>query len=118
MSSATEDAKRQQALALEARRRGIPEWQLEAAKAVDDALVRSIVDDFRRGPSQPSSMAHKGPAPEPKRGSGWAEPVSVEVPGVKLVDEICDHFARLDKAEQVKQALELAAISKRADKMK
>jgi hypothetical protein len=53
-----EDAKRQQALAEEARRRGIPEWQLEASRAVPDDLVRSIVDDFRRGPSRRQRKAN------------------------------------------------------------
>ena len=117
MSSATEDAKKQQAVANEARKQGIPEWQREMANSVDDALVRDLVSDFRRGPSLPSSMAAKPATVEEKRPS-FTEPAPLDVPGIKLVDQIADHFAKLDQAEKVKQALELAAMSKRSEKMK
>jgi hypothetical protein len=42
-------------LTAEARRRGIQPHQVAAAMAVDDAQVRSLVNDFRRGPSVMSS---------------------------------------------------------------
>ena len=112
-----EDEKRQQALAEEARRKGIPEWQLEAARAVPDDVVRSLVNDFRSGPSLPSSMAQKSPTPEEKRPS-FTEPAPLDVPGIRYVDQLCDHFDQLEKAERIKKALELAAISKRAERMK
>jgi hypothetical protein len=115
--SAVEDAKKQQALAEEARRKGIPEWQLEAARAVPDDVVRSLVSDFRRGPSPPSSIAAKPATPDEKRPS-FTEPAPLDVPGIRYVDQLCDHFAKLDQAERIKQALEIAAMAKRSEKMK
>ena len=118
--SATEDAKRQAALAEEARRRGIPEWQLEAARAVPDDVVRSLVEDFRRGPAQPSSpLKQSGRTVEVNRGSGWqdAAPLS-QPPGIKIMDAMMDQQDKIDKAERIKKALEVAAMSKRSEKMK
>jgi hypothetical protein len=66
----------------------------------------------------PSSLGQKPAASQPKAGTGWQNAVPLDVPGVKYVDQLCDHFAALDKAERVKEALELAAISKRSEKMK
>ena len=111
------DHVRQAELAREAKQRGLPEYVIEAARAVPTDLVRSLVDDFRRGPSLPSSMAQSGPKVEEKRPS-FTEPAPLDVPGIKYVDQLCDHFDRLDRAERVKQALELAAMSKRSEKMK
>jgi len=66
------DHSAQEALAKEAKRRGLPEHVLEAAKAVPTDLVQSIVNDFRTGPSQPSSIASPSkPKVEPKKGTGW-----------------------------------------------
>jgi hypothetical protein len=99
----------------------VPEWQRQMADAVGDDLVRSLVSDFRRGPSQPSSLGttpDKKPE-EPKSGSGWTAPL--DVPGIKLVDQLCEHQDRLDKlekAQQLKNTLELLAMSRRSDKMK
>src|SRR5262245_19130318 len=114
-----EEAKRQQALAEQARRSGIPERQQEMANSVDDALVRDLVSDFRLGPSPPSSMAAKPATSEPKKGTGWQAAAPLEQPpGIDLMDAMMDQQDKIDKAERVRKALELAAISRRAEKMK
>jgi hypothetical protein len=96
-----EDAKRQAALVAEARRRGLQPWELEMSKCVDDKLMRDIVNDFRQGPSKPSSLA--GPGPEPKKGTGWQDEIPLKPPpGIGLVDQLCDAQDRKDKAELVR----------------
>jgi len=119
--SATEEARRQAALAEEAKRRGLQEWELEASKAVDDALVRSIVDDFRRGPAQPSSLGTTPDKPkvEPKAGSGWEDAAPLQQPpGIKIIDAMMDQQDKIDRAERIKKALEVAAMSQRSERMK
>jgi hypothetical protein len=91
------DHARQAALAAEARKRGISEATLEAAKAVPDDVVRSLVSDFRRGPSQPSSIAG-APTVQAKQGSGWSEPLPLSnPPGVDLADKLMDQQDRIDR---------------------
>jgi hypothetical protein len=65
----------QEEIRKEAKRRGIPEWQIEASKAVPDDLVRDLVRDFRNPPPGPSSIASPSkPKVEPEKGTGWVEP--------------------------------------------
>jgi hypothetical protein len=114
------DPVRQAELAREAREKGLPEYVVEASKAVPDHLVRSIVDDFRKGPSSPSSIAAKPATAEEKRPS-FVDPAPLDVPGIKLVDRLCDHQDRLDqieKIQQLKNTLELLAMNQRAKQMK
>jgi hypothetical protein len=70
------DAKRLAALEAEARRLGLQVWELELARAVPTDEVQQIVKDFRRGPSQPSSiMPTQKEEPKPaKSGPAWVEP--------------------------------------------
>jgi|SRR6516162_1357472 hypothetical protein len=70
----SEQAKKQAALAEEAKRRGIPEWMAEMAQAVPDSVVREIVRDHQR--KQPSSMAM--PATEAVPRTGLVEPPPLE----------------------------------------
>jgi len=103
--SAVEDAKRQQALAARAKALGLSEATLEAAEAVPTKLVRDIVNDFRGGLAQPSSIAPKKPAQEPvARGSGWSRPLPVEQPpGIKYIDQMVDHQDALDLVEKLRR---------------
>jgi len=115
------DPVRQAELAKEARERGLPEYVVEASRAVPDSLVRDLVNDFRRGPSLPSSMAQKGPAPEVKRGTGWQADVPLrQPPGVDLIDRMVkgqDQLDQLERIQQLKNTLELLALSQRSEKM-
>jgi hypothetical protein len=94
-----EEERRKAALAAEARARGMEPWQLEMSKAVDDKLMREIVNDQRRGVSQPSSMIPEPPKGEPKpKGSGWVEPRPLESPpGVAILDKIMDQADAADR---------------------
>jgi hypothetical protein len=55
---------------VQARRLGIPEWQLEAALAVPTSVIDDLVSD-----SRPPYTVEAKPSPEPVRGTGWAEQV-------------------------------------------
>jgi|SRR6188472_4320189 hypothetical protein len=92
-----EDARKQAEFEAEARRLGIPVWQLAALRAVDDNLVRDLVADFRHGPSAPSSLTEAKPEPSPAR-------VAVETPlappsGVAVCDRLVDVQDALDRRE-------------------
>jgi hypothetical protein len=113
-----EDAKRQQAIANEARRRGIPEWQLEMANAVGDDLLRDLVADSKRN-SQPSSIAAKPKVEEPPRGSWGTGSVPLsQPPGVDLIDRMVKVQDALNAAQKVQELSSLLAMSKRSEKMK
>jgi hypothetical protein len=65
-----EEARRSAAIAAQAQRQGLSEWQLEAAMAVPSSLIREIINDHRRQPTKP--------APEPpavKAASGGTIPL-------------------------------------------
>jgi hypothetical protein len=115
--SATEDARRQQALANEARRRGIPEWQLEMANAVGTDLLRDLVADSKRN-SQPSSMIAKPKIDEAPRGSwGTGSVPLAQPPGVDLIDRMVATQDKLNAAQKVQELASLIAVSQRAKKM-
>ena len=99
--STMDDARRNAALAAEARRRGLEPWQLEAMQAVDDKLMREIVNDQRQGVSQPSSLIAE-PKGEPKpKGTGWVEPRPLESPpGTNYVDALCDAADAADRRQR------------------
>jgi len=92
------DYARQEQIAAEAKRRGISEATLEAAKAVPTDLVRDLVSDFRRGVSQPSSIAGAPTIQNKQKGTGWSEsrPLS-NPPGVNLADRLMDQQDRIDR---------------------
>jgi hypothetical protein len=86
-----EEAKKQAALAEEARRRGLAEWHYEAAAAVPTAVIRDVVADNR----QSSAVA---PSPSPRSGgSGWQDgPRPLPLPSdreVELIDRLAQKFA-------------------------
>jgi len=97
--SAIEEERQKAALAERARKRGLQPWQLEMVETVDDATVRSLVSDFRGGPSQPSSIAG-APAVQHKKqgGSGWNDPLPLSnPPGVQLADRLMDQQDQIDR---------------------
>jgi len=97
--SAIEEERQKAALAERARKRGLQPWQLEMMETVDDATIRSIVSDFRGGPSQPSSIAG-APAVQHKKqgGSGWNDPLPLSnPPGVNLADRLMDQQDQIDR---------------------
>jgi hypothetical protein len=100
------DYARQTELAKEAKRRGIPEFQLEMSRAVDDATIRSLVDDFRRGPSQRSSLVTPKVEIE-RRVTSTSEPVPLTVPGLRWIDQQCDVA---DAIARRRRARELAGL--------
>jgi hypothetical protein len=102
------DFSAQEEIRKEAKRRGISEATLEASRAVPTDLVRSIVDDFRRGPSQPSSIASPPKIEiETRRATSTSEPVPLVTPYVSHVDRIAQSFAAEDRAKRAKELREL-----------
>ena len=96
------DWAKQVEIANEAKRRGIPEWQIEASKAVPDDLVRDLVRDFRNPPPGPSSIASPSkPKVEPEKGTGWSEPLPLSnPPGVDLADRLMDQQDQIDRVRR------------------
>lgn len=80
----------------------------EMVKIVPDRLMRDIVQDQRHGRATPSSLAGPvEPRPAPVRGSGWQKPADMGNPsGVKLCDQIADHFAQLDREQMIADAID------------
>jgi hypothetical protein len=56
----------------------------ELVKNVPSDVTRDLVNDQRRSIPQSTSLA------EPKRGSGWAEPLELKPPpGINVIDAMC-----------------------------
>jgi len=92
------DHVRQAALAAEAKRRGISEATLEMSRAVPTDLVQSLVRNFSRGVSPPSSIASAPTVQTKQKGSGWSEPLPLcNPPGVELADRLMDQQDRIDR---------------------
>jgi hypothetical protein len=105
------DHVRQAALAAEAKRRGISEWQIEASRAVPDDLFRDLVRDFRNPPPGPSSIAKPKVETEHRRAMSTSEPVPLVTPYVSHVDRIAESFAAEDRAKRAKELRELKGPS-------
>ena len=88
----------------------------EMTKAVDDKLMRDIVNDNRRGVSEPGWLPPKAGGAV-KHGTGWVDPGRLEPPpSVKHVDRIADHFAALDRSETIKKIADaLATVRWKSD---
>jgi hypothetical protein len=110
----------------------IPQWQLDMARAVGDDLMRSIVEDHRRGPpspgssSTPSNVTVVG-SPRVVSGNdgvahgGWREPPSIDKwkpPGLEIMDRVADHFAAIDRAERARQLAEAARTEKEIKRLR
>jgi len=102
------DHAKQAALAAEAKRRGLSEATLEAAKAVPTDLVRDVVSDFRRGPPGPSSIVKTDRVEvEHRRATSTSDPLPLVTPYVSHVDRIAESFAAEDRAKRAKELREL-----------
>ena len=102
------DYSKQAEIAAEAKRRGISEATLEMSRAVPTDLVRDLVSDFRRGVSQPSSIASPPKVEiETRRATSTSEPVSLMVPGLRWIDQQCDVA---DAIARRRRARELAGL--------
>ena len=95
--STIEEERQKAALAERARKRGLQPWQLEMVETVDDATIRSIVSDFRTGPSQQSSIAGAPTVQTKQKGTGWSEPLPLSnPPGLDLADRLMDQQDQID----------------------
>jgi hypothetical protein len=99
----------------------IPEWQRDMARAVGDDVVRSIVEDFRSGPSSGGPAANvsvvgAGTVVTGNDGvahGGWREPPSIDqwrAPGINLIDRIVDVQDAIDRAARARELAEAAAL--------
>jgi hypothetical protein len=108
------DPKEAAARAARARALGVSEWELEVIEKQGN-IGKAMREDLAAlsRVQQPRSMATPKPQAPQARGSGWSKPIPVQSPpGVALADRIADHFAALDKAEAIKQALTKRALKK------
>jgi hypothetical protein len=91
----------------EARRRGIEPYQVRAAQAVPNRLVRDIVADAYRGISQSASMLPPSREPPKPKGTGWVDAAPIgQPPGVKIIDQMCEAQSRCDCAAAVRVRIE------------
>jgi hypothetical protein len=100
-----EEARAAEKLEAEARRLGIPSWQLEMSRAVPTELVQAIVADNRRGQelkplSEQVAQRPREEVAQKPRGTGFVDPRPLEPPpGIEHIDRIASHFERLERAE-------------------
>ena len=72
----------------------------DLAKAVPDDLVQAIVQDQRRGVSDPGWLPPDRPGEPVKRTGGWVDPLPLGMPpGVKWCDQQMDVADALDRRE-------------------
>src|SRR6516225_10022736 len=91
----------------EARRRGVQPYQLRAANAVGDRLVKDLVADAYKGISQSASMLRPSREPPKPKGNGWVDPAPVKPPsGIEYVDRLCDQQSRAERAAAIRQRIE------------
>jgi hypothetical protein len=90
----------------EARLRGIQPYQVRAANAVGDRLVRDIVADAYKGISASASMVPPSREPAKPRGNGWVEASPLKPPDVRWCDRQMDAQDKLDRAALLRQRAE------------
>jgi hypothetical protein len=87
------DARRRAALEAEARRLCLDPVTLEMSEAVPTSLVRDIVNDSRRGVTEPRSMIEQSKA-EPKPVQSAERPIEPRPKSeTDLIDRLVEHFA-------------------------
>ena len=102
------EARKAAGLEARARQLGIPAWQLEMMEAVDDATIRDIVADSRRGWGSPPPTSHAQPraAVSSSERSPTATAISEAIgslkppPGVELCDRLVDVQDAMDRREK------------------
>jgi|SRR6516165_6314567 len=100
------DHAQQEALAKEAKRRGIPEWQIEMSRTVGNDVVRDLVRDFRNPPPGPSSIV-KPKVEVERRTTSTNEPVPLDVPGIRWIDQQCDVADAIARRRRAKELRDL-----------
>ena len=82
------------------------EWQRDMERVAPTSLVRSIADDFRRGPAGPSSIAGaRSVNNEPRAASGGVTPIT-QPPGLRWIDQQCDAADRQEQIAALRQRVE------------
>jgi hypothetical protein len=94
----------------EAARHGLTVTKYLMMKAAPTSLVQDIVNDFRGGATQPSSiMPQRDRAGPAVPGSGWQKERPLRAPeGVDLIDRMC---ATADAVERIQTAHERAKVT-------
>ena len=106
----------------------LPEWQRDMARAVDDKLMRDLVNDFRNyspvprpeGPAATVRVTSAGAVASgddgaKHRGSGWTEPPSIDswrAPGLEIMNRLVDEQDAIDKAKRALELGQAAHINK------
>jgi hypothetical protein len=91
------------------------DWEQRMADATSDNLVRQVVEDFRRGPSAPSSIARsQSPEPERKKSNtrGWIVPAPLTPPRGNWAETPDEKRARVER----QQACENEEIERRYER--
>jgi hypothetical protein len=110
MSAYSNDAEEAEIVRREAAKRGISETMYRMLRVADTKGVQDLVNDFRGGPTQSSSIMpqrdRSGPA---ERGSGWQKERPLRAPeGIDLIDRMC---ATADAVERIQTAHERAKVT-------
>jgi hypothetical protein len=91
----------------------LAEWEQDAVRTVPGRLVADVVNDFRRGPSAPSSIAGTQSTSEPEpRVSGGTGPLWIPGARSKYWAELPEEQERAARIAQ-QQTLENAAIEEK-----
>jgi hypothetical protein len=91
-----------------ARLLGISETELRMRMAVPDSLMANIVNDFRRGMPQSTSMLPDQRTAPVKRGSGWVEERPLRPPdGIKLIDAMCEAEAARERQAKINDQMKI-----------
>jgi len=95
----------------EAKRRGIEPYQLRAAQAVGDQLIRDIVADARNGISQSASLIpdRQRSNDRPRASGGGSVPLGPP-PGIEHIDRMVAHQDRIDRAAAARVRIETALV--------
>jgi hypothetical protein len=106
-----DDARRDAARAMRARRLGIPEWQLEMAEGVGTDVIQDLVADSRRsGPCKQSPNLNLCAAQ-----GGSIQHRSSRPTVSNYIDAMCEAQDRADRADRLREEMErrraLAALT-------
>jgi hypothetical protein len=87
---------------------GISVTEYLMRRAVPDDLMRDIVNDFRGGMPQSTSILPDQPSVPVKRGSGWVKETPLRPPdGVELIDKIMEADTARQRQEAVAKTVKL-----------
>jgi hypothetical protein len=97
----------------------LPEWQRDLIKTCPDDLMKSIVEDNRRGGdihgrASAFPKATNQPSEErPRSNNGWADSPEIKPPpGVSLIDAMCAQEDLNFRLQRIKELGEAAAVQR------